>query len=257
MHFLKTRYGLYKNNKYSDKRVKDDVYKIINYIRYEDTPTLKNDFKKRPKTLFYKKFNKLFFRAGRSVLLDKFNYKKTIIQKYLSKKIHHFIKKPDIKYFNRNNMTRTLIKCNLFYTENDARFFINNFGIKLNDNIIYDADFKITPKDFFAIVWTSLFFKFFKKKKSSLVNNLKKIKVYKFRLKHFLTKKRAEWVPIKTWLLEYSCLYISKYNNIEFDIKSFSGFYLYNNNFEISCDYFYNSDVSIFMSRSYTWKYII
>lgn len=257
IHFYKTKFGLYKTINYVDKRIKDDIYRILNYIKYEEINTYKIDLKKRPKTLFSKKFNKLFFRAGRRVLLNKFNFKKTIIQKYFSKKIHHFIKKPNLNQLENNSLNALLIRCNLFYTLNDSNSFITKFGVQINDKITYDNNCSIYTNDFISIIWFNSFFKIFKKKKTFLTNNLKKLKTYKFRLKHFLTKKKVEWMPIKTWLSEYSCLYLNKYSNMEFDIKTLTGVCLYNNYFSVSMEYYYNIDLSMFMSRSYTWKYII
>ena len=50
---------------------------------------------------------------------------------------------------------------------------------------------------------------------------------------------------------------MSKYNNVEFDWKSLSGFYVYNVHVNTSLDYFNVESISLFMNRSYTWKYIV
>jgi hypothetical protein len=196
--FFKTKFGLYKNHQYVDKRIKDDVYRVINYIKYAETSAWKTDFKKRPKTLFAKRFNKLFFRAGRNVLASKFEFKKTIIQKYLSKKIHHFIKKPDIRQLKSNDAASFVIKAGVLYTLNDARLFIKIFGIQVNAVNVYNPESKIIPNDLIKILWVKLLFKFLKKKKQNIISNLKKIKTYKFRMKQFVTRKKIEWVPINS-----------------------------------------------------------
>lgn len=240
-----------------DKRIKNDVYKIINYVNCSDFDTTREEFKKRPKILFHKRFNKLFFRAGRKILLSKFTFKKTVIQKYLSKKIYNFVKKQDLTQLQTTNIASFLIKSNIFYTINDAYMFIKTFGVLVNGVVVYNPKLNVKYFDLISIIWVRFFFKFLKKRKNNIINNIIKLKTYKFRLKHYITKKKVEWVPVQTWLLEYSSLYISKYNDIEFDVKSLSGFYMYNNVLELSCEHFYNADVSLFMSRSYTWKYII
>ncbi len=253
---LKYRFGLYKTVDYKNKRLKDNAYNVINYIRYNSIQVKQNNFNRKTKTLFAKKFNKLFFRSGRRVLMKNFFQKKTQIQKYISKKIHHFIKKLNVNIYKNTNISDLLMNCGVVYTLNDSVNFIKFFGFSVNGANIYDYKYTIKINDLFSIIWSRFFFKYLKKKKQNFLNNLKKIKIYKFRIKNYKANKKIEWVPINNWLLEYSHLYMSKYNNIEFDLKSLSGLYLYSINTNTSLNYFNNESISLFMNRSYTWKYI-
>ena len=167
---LKHRFGLYKTTDYKNKRLKDNAYNVINYIKYDTIHVRQNNFSKKTKTLFSKKFNKLFFRSGRHVLMKSFTQKKTLIQKYISKKIHHFIKKININMYKNTTICDLLVNCGIVYTLADSSNFIKFFGIYLNNEIIYDKNKIVELNDLFSIIWSRFFIKFVKNKKKTLFN---------------------------------------------------------------------------------------
>jgi len=189
--FLKYKFGLYKNLSILNKQFKYSINTFFNIIKNNNN-NLNIIKKKKPKIFFSKKFNKLFFRSGRTILLKFLNIKKYLIQKYISKKINNLIKKPNNIILQQNHLNNILIKCNIIYTLNDANLFIKTFGILINNIIKYNPNYNINIMDTFAIISTNYFFKFLKKKKSHIIFNMKKIKLYKFRAKYFLTKKKIE-----------------------------------------------------------------
>lgn len=152
MHFYKTKFGLYKNNSYANKRIKDNMYSVLNYVKYYEIYNKEVEIKKRPKMLFYKRFNKLFFRSGRAVLLGKMNLKKTLIQKYISKKITHLIKKPNLAQLDIKTIKLFLVKCGLFYSFRDASNYINNVGMQLNNKFTYNPETIVSVGDVFSTV---------------------------------------------------------------------------------------------------------
>jgi hypothetical protein len=149
--FYKNKFGLYKNINFFEKRIKNNIFSVLNYIKYNEIISKKKD-KKKNRIFFAKKFNKLFFRAGRRVLTNKLNIKKYVIQKYISKKITHLIKKNYIYSISNIRLNTLLIKCGLFYTLKDSNTFINIFGIAINTFIVYDITTIINPNDYFSII---------------------------------------------------------------------------------------------------------
>jgi hypothetical protein len=95
------------------------------------------------------------------------------------------------------------------------------------------------------------------KKRQNVVLNLCKTKVYKFRSKLFLSKKKSFWIPSKEWLQEHSCLYTHRHANLEFDLRTLVCTYLYSIDGINFINFPTNMDISIYMARSYNWKYII
>ena len=253
---LKRKLGLYKNLYFLEKRIKFRLNFIINFIKYGNNSFKKTGPQKKPKILFAKKFNKLFFRAGRRILLKHINIKKNLIQKYVSKKINNTVKKININLLQKTNSYLVLLKCGVFYTNRDATNFIKNYGIFINNKINYDPQQNIKKNDTFSIIAIKYLSRYTKKKKKDILYNLSKIKLYKFRAKVHLTKRKNEWVPLASWFLENSYLYISKYSDIEFDVKTLTGIRLYNHNTHLNKKSIEESNISFFMSRSYSWHYI-
>ncbi len=67
--FFKKKFGLFKTRSFKDRRNKQKLFFILNFIRNKKLFSLKRKHK-RNKILYYKKFNKLFFRAGRKILMN-------------------------------------------------------------------------------------------------------------------------------------------------------------------------------------------
>jgi len=256
--YKKYKYGLFKNTTFFNKRLKQIINHFLNSIKYSsDKPHKKDTIVKKGRTIYSRKLNKLFFRSGRSILINHFNLKKYKIQKYISKKIANEIKKPFTQLIQRSSVTDLLVKAGLFYSNKDAKLFIQMFGMRYNDFYTYNSSMLLTTNTIITLPYMSVFFDFMLKKKQTVIHNLNRAKLYKFRAKLFTAKRKSEWVPTKKWLVEHSCLYTQKYMNIEVDIRILTIIYLYHLdyiNFVTFPDYI---NISTYMIRSYNWKYII
>ncbi len=197
----------------------------------------------------------MFFRAGRNVFIKELGIKKYFIQKYISKKISHLVKKPLISNLNQCYMNVILLQCNLFYSLEDSTQFINKFGVLINNNMSYRSQDTLEPNHIFMLIHHKTIFQYIKKKKKQVILNFKKIKMYKFRSKYFLTKYKNEWMPNKNWLAEHSFIYFSKFTNLEFDSKIMTGVLLYNISM-IALIHPKYINTSLYMTRSYNWKYL-
>jgi hypothetical protein len=151
--FIKRKLGLFKSTAFKDKRIRQILNTYMNIVKHNTVRSGRPDlFNKRPKTIFYKKLNKLFFRAGRTTFTSNTYIKKYLIQKYISKKIMSMIKKELIPLINRVTAKILLVKCGVFYAVKDAKNFISTFGIRINDKIIHDFDHEIKENSTVACV---------------------------------------------------------------------------------------------------------
>lgn len=251
--FNKRTYGLFKNLPLTDRKLKQKLIHISNNIKSE-TPFQKKQFKQKLKIIFYKKLNRFFFRDGRKILMNNFNIKKTLIQKFVTKKIANFIKN---MHGPRNTIyfcNDVLVKCGLFYSLKDANSFIGQFGINLQGVWNYNPNKIMTEASLFAVITDSSLVTRCTKKKLQIIHNLKKLKFYKYRVKLFSTRKQFSWVSTKSWFQEYTFLTTDRLSNIEFDFKTMSGVVLCIG--ENAGRSNLNYDLSWFMGRSYTWKYL-
>jgi hypothetical protein len=253
--FLKRKFGLFKTTKFEEKRLKQQLMYVSNFIKHNSTKQKDNFFKKRVKIIFSRKLNKLFFRAGRDLIARFLNFKKYLIQKYISKKINHTIKQPWTHALFFNKLMHILVKSGLFYSHTDASKFIKTFGVKINEKITYNSNQTLCANDTFTLPFSKNILIFWKLKRYSIYINLKKIKFYKFRSKFFINPNKSFWIPSKNWLEEHSFLYTQKYSNIEFDLRVLSGVYLYENDLLNFTSFPNNVQLSQYMSRSYNWKY--
>ena len=252
----KRKFGLFKTTNFLDKKLKYKLITLANLIKFDNIDNKKFDTKKKPKIIFYKKLNKFFYRDGRSILMKKLNIKKYLIQKFTTKKIYNLIKKPMLTCNLNNTISNNLVQCSLFYTVNDAINFIKHFGINIDGIWGNDPNYRINSIKFFSIANSYDLLKFLKKKKNKILHNFKKIKFYKYRSKLYLPKKNFIWLPNNKWLHEYSFLYTNKLSNIEFDLKTMHGILLYDSNYLNYMTSYESSNISLFMNRSYTWKYL-
>lgn len=255
--FIKRKFGLFKTTDFEEKRLKQQLIHISNYIKYNSCKNKESGFKKKIKTIFARKLNKLFFRAGRTLITQRLNFKKYLIQKYISKKITHTIKKPWTHILYMNTLSHILVKCGMFYTQIDTSKFIGSFGVKINEKIIYNKNQRLNASDVFVLPFSKYLFIFLRSKRHNVYANLKKIKFYKFRSKFFVVPNKSIWLPTKEWLNEHSFLYTQKYTNVEFDLRSLSGVYLYDLDFLNFTNFSTNMQISLYMSRSYNWKYLV
>ncbi len=196
--FFKKKFGLYKPTLFLNKKLKQKLMWSLKHIKNPLSPSYgtRPGFKTQPKILFYKKYHKLYFRGGRRVLHSYLNIKKYMIQKILTKKINSSLKKNFIRLAGQNDIGAALVQCGLFFTFVDAVAFINRFGILLNNRLRYGHLDKLLMHDKFAVITSSEIIFFFKKRKQHLIKLLKKIKIYKYRVKKYSTKKSYNWVPM-------------------------------------------------------------
>jgi len=253
--FSKRKYGLFKTQVSSDKRLKFQLINIMNILKNQENMR-KNSSRPRPKVIFSKKLNRFFFRAGRNTFMQNFNHKKYLIQKYITKKIFNITKKPATIISRRKCITDILLNSNLFYSYNDSSNFVKYFGVLVGSIIIYDPVYTVNAPMVFSLRSNYLVLSFFVKKKSLILASMKKIKFYKYRSKLYTTAKSYVWVPTKNWVREHIFLCINRLSNYEVDYKILSGVILYNDT-QLSSVLQHNiQDISLYMNRSYTWKYL-
>jgi len=256
--FNKKKYGLFKTTSYIEKKIKQKLITVSNTVKNNNNLQKKNLNlnKRKPKIIFYKKLDKFFYRDGRVLLMKKLNIKKYLIQKFVTKKIYNLIKKPCLFFMFNNAISDTLVTCNLFYTTTDACMFIKSLGVYINKSWNYNPHININKLQIFSIVSSIFILKFFKKKKAKIINHFKKIKFYKYRSKLFKSKKQFTWVASQDWLKEYSFVYTNKLSNIEFDWKTMSGVLLYDSSYINQINTYKMLNISMYMTRSYNWKYL-
>jgi len=90
--FIKRKFGLFKSYSIENKAIKNQLVALSNYIKCRAPRRRPRIFIKKPRIIFFKKINKLFFRAGRRLFIEKFGKKKTYTQSYLSTRIVNVIK---------------------------------------------------------------------------------------------------------------------------------------------------------------------
>lgn len=253
--FLKRKTGLYKTTNFVEKYSKQKIITLSNLIKNQDSFMFKPNIKK-PKIIFYKKLDRFYYRLGRKLLVHKLNFKKYAIQSLITKKIYNLIKKPYSNILSTLELKNLLISCNLFYTQTDAKQYITNFGVMLDGIWNFDDMRVVSIGNVFSLRNDLHFFSFLKKNKHKTINNLKKIKFYKYRIKQPNLLKKSDWTSMSSWLTDNSFLYTNKTSNIEFDIKTLTGCYLYNNNNTNFVKLYNNTNITMYMTRSYNWKYL-
>jgi len=237
--------------------IKNQIIGLSNYIKNRAFTHAFRHSRKKAKIIFYKKINKLFFRAGRSLFINLFGKKKKYTQTFVSKRIVNVIKNNWIKRIEADQLTTVILSSNIFFTHVDSNLFIKNFGVIIDKNIIYDPSYKLTNFKTFSFNFYKYILIFFLKKRRAIIFNLKNIKFYKFRSKIFRSAFNSNWIPSIEWIQEHSFLYFYKSSNIEFDLRTLTGVLIYQSNRRQSYRFFNNMNISLFMARSYTWKYIV
>jgi hypothetical protein len=127
--FLKHKFGLFKNLPISSKIVKNQLINLSNFIKFNKFGRRTNLFPKKNKIFFYKKINKLHFRAGRKLFTSFIKIKKNYTQTFLSKRIYSTIKGDLLQQLQPRSLILILLSTNLFYTYNDINFFVSNLGV--------------------------------------------------------------------------------------------------------------------------------
>ena len=254
--FLKRKYGLYKTLDVLEKRAKQKIVKLSNLIKQTGVQKKKYHLRKKPKIIFYKKLNKFYFRSGRTLLLKYLNYKKYLIQKFITKKISNLIKQPVTLFMFNSNLINLLVKCNVFYTFSEVESYVNGVGLLLNGKWVYNSKVTLKPNDIFALPNSNTFFKFYRKNKLNIITTIRKLKFYKYRSKFYVSKKKFIWLSTSSWLKQYAFLYTNKRSNVEFDPKILVGCYLYDFDFTNCSGLYEYANLSLYMARSYNWKYL-
>jgi len=90
--FIKRKFGLYKTRDFNYNRSKQKLLFLLNFLKKRIAK--QSNFKKAAPILFYKKLKKLFFRAGRRIIMSHFNVKKQLTQKFITKYLGSFIRRP-------------------------------------------------------------------------------------------------------------------------------------------------------------------
>lgn len=257
VYFIKRKYGLYKSVKFENKRIKNKFVQLVNRLKYNKLTTNTNFlFKKKPKIIFTKYLNKLFIRGGRTLLRGYICQKKTIIQRFFTKKITSFLKGRQTLIQPSLTTNLLLIRCNICYTYTDAVKFIHTYGISLNTYFTYDPQFKINPNTFFSFIFSSNLYHYLNTNRVKFIFMFKNIKFYKFRVKTLIFKKHYKYSPMIPFYKNYINLYLNKDSDIEFDFKSMNGLYLYVTPSNLITHHIKTLDRSLYMHRSYNWKYL-
>jgi hypothetical protein len=175
-------YGLFKVIPHNNKKLKQGLISLINFIN--NTHRNRNPkFFRRKKVLFSKKFNVLFFRAGRKILMDYFNIKKHLTQKFITKKLTKTLKKKQIMFQFLDNISATLLQSNLFYSSADAKKFIQTFGIYIDGHLRYDPEHSVLVNTQFSLQTSQYLLKFINSNRAKFTYQLRKIKFYKYRVR--------------------------------------------------------------------------
>jgi len=254
---LKRKFGLYKIAPTSNKIVKNQLIFISNFIKNKKIKRFNKHLISKTKIIFYKRLHKLFFRSGRSLFVPFFKIKKSYTQTFLSKRITHVIKNNWTHVTTNTKLYSIIFYSNLFYTLSDVNQFIKNFGVLINNKFIYNPLYKVQNLLKFSFVFSRYFLIFFLKKRQKIIRSLKNIKFYKFRSRFFLSKYKSMWIPSVDWINEHYFLWTYKHANIEFDLRSLTGFVIFNAKVWFFNKYIVHANISLFMTRSYNWKYIV
>lgn len=253
--FFKKKFGLYKNLDFLNKRLKQKILDLSFYNKNMDLFDNRETVKKN-KIIFYKKLNRLYYRAGRRILSKYLNFKKYSIQKNTTKKINNLIKKNWLNIFQKKTIINVLLMCGIFYTINDSIKYTKYFGVVIDNKVFYTTKTDFSCGIFFNLISSIFLLKFLKKKKLKLKFIIKKVKLYKFRIKKTIFRQKFKWITFNKWFVENSLHFYNRTSNVEFSIKTFSGVYLYKNNSIDFIDYFNKLNLSMYMSRSYNWKFL-
>jgi hypothetical protein len=186
-----------------------------------------------------------------------FNLKKSIRQTFISKRIVNVVKNNWVQFIKRPMLYNLLLKTNIFYSCNDAKTFILNGGVCINMQRIYDPNHVLNQTTHVAFPFYRANFKFFLRKRRNMIISLQRIKFFKFRAKIYNKQYKNFWAPSSEWIYEHNFLYFYKNSNLEFDIRTFTGIFIYKTSSIQFSNFITMANLSPYMSRSYTWKYII
>jgi len=126
---------------------------LTNIAKFSSAAQYKqNNYHKKIKIIFSKKLNRLFFRAGRKILGTHLYFKKYIIQRYMSRKVTHEIKKITPMIIYTSDIKELFIQCGVFYSIKDVKNFINLFGVRINNAYIFTYDYKLQTNDIISII---------------------------------------------------------------------------------------------------------
>lgn len=264
---LKKRSSVFKKNY-------DKNYLILNKISLYKDNFNKNFFNKKKNIFFQKEFNvknfdfkkklKLIIKKNRKIVVDFFNlkyYRNFSISKNLKKICN--LKKFDLLINLENSLLNIVIKSDFFFSKNDCTWFIKNGLVSVNSNIILNPNFRLKTYDIVNLAFLENYFLYYKSNLSFLLDNLYKINLKLWsinnnRFKNIEKKKsdiKEESYP--KWIKNYQYFKKDIPLYLEVDYISMTIVLLDNElNFN-HLDYYNFKLISLFMSRSYNWKYII
>lgn len=139
----------------------------------------------------------------------------------------------------------------------DAINYVVQFGILLDNIWVYDPYKDVNVSSKFSLIFSISFLKFVFFKRKFVLKNLKRIKFYKNRSKYIVKKKKFIWVPSNYWIEQHAFIYISRGLNVEFNFKTLTGVLLYKNNIMKHSNMYDIINLSLYMFRSYNWKYAV
>lgn len=249
---FKRKYGVLKH-KYDDKAY--NLYKM-NYMI-----DLKRGKKKQASfqylnSLRRKNINKLFFKKNRINIFKKFNFK-VLTQKKKSKVIYNLFKN-NTKFLNNVTLGKLLLTQKLFPSYSDAKVFIENGGIVINNIIVSNHNQILNAGDVIKLPHNELFFFYLTSFNLNQRKYLKMVKPRIFKLirnKIDINKQATKNFP--KWTLKFFFFKETKPTNVEYDFFTFTfimlsnSYFIYDRNFNLDIMY------TLYMQRLYNWKYIV
>lgn len=255
------------------KKTFDTNYIILNRINsYKNnfnTSFFKTDEDRDNENFFYnnnknidlKRKIKLTLKNNRAAVNKFFNFK--YYRNFsISKNLKKFCNQSSKNYlFNlQNNLINIIMKTDFFFSKNDCLWFLKNGMISVNSKIVKTHNYMIKPNDIIHIINSEYYFMFYKNNLNNLLNSIYKINlklwsINKNRYNNIEKKDIKENYP--KWIENYKYFKKDIPLYLEVDYVSMSIFFLsYNFDFK-NLDFYDFKIFSLYMSRSYNWKFIV
>jgi len=261
--FFKRKYGIYRKRSLLKNRIQNRIYFLYNLMKNQPrSPRKLTPAKLRQlhKPTRVKDLDRMYFRKGRKVAANFFLKKKHLTQKYITKKIFTPIKRPLMFTLTSTPLMEVLIQTNIFYTLRDSIRFISKCGVYVNNQLSQIPYRILQHYETFSLIQTPLMWRFVRKSFLRMRKSLVKMKVYQHRVKFFHLRKKIKpkynWISGKDWIYQHTFLYTHRQANIEFDWRIFCGVVLYDWKLTNRLLCYDKLDLSLFMMRSYNWKYL-
>lgn len=241
----------YKNN--FDKNFLDNLNIIDDYDDINDNSYSKSiDLKRKLKS---------FIKTNRNISKSFFNlkyYRNYSISKNIKKLCN--LKKNDFLFNLENNIINILLKTDFFFSKKDCIWFLKNGLISLNSLSVTNEKVVLQVNDVINIANSNFYYSFYKFNFDFLLNNIYKInlKLWSINNNRF---KNVEKNVLKenypSWIDDYKYFKKDIPLNLEVDYITMTIIFLnYNFNYK-NLDYYNSKFISLYMNRSYNWKFII